>query len=162
MKGVYQVSSFYVNISGFGGWRPPLWGIRLFNSIYDGGTLNEWCIPSFSLLRQYLRFLGLGTPPLGYAVIYLYIGTEYLKRITNTKFHPSTSISQVFGAGDPPFGVYGYLTPYMMWVPYMKGVYQVSAFYVNISGFWGWGPPLWVYGYLTPYIMWVPKMKGVY
>src|SRR5678815_1109446 len=77
MKGVYQVSSFYVNISGFWGWGPPLWGVRLFNSIYDVGTLYEGCIPSFSLLRQYLRFLGLGTPPLGIRLfnsIY-YVGT---------------------------------------------------------------------------------------
>src|SRR5678815_2586803 len=46
------------------------------------------------------------------------------------------------GAGDPPFGVCGYLTPYMLWVPYMKGVYQVSSFYVNISGFGGLETPL--------------------
>src|SRR5678815_4065253 len=69
MKGVYQVSAFYGNISGFGGWRPPLCGVRLFNSIYDVGTLYEGCIPSFSLLRQYFRFWGLETPPLWCTVI---------------------------------------------------------------------------------------------
>src|SRR5678815_5310867 len=62
MKGVYQVSTFYVNISGIGGWRPTFGSVRLFNSIYDAGTLYEGCIPSFVVLCQYFRFWGLETP----------------------------------------------------------------------------------------------------
>src|SRR5678815_1905270 len=69
IKGVYQISTFYVNISGLGGLETPLWGVRLFNSIYDVVTLYKGCIPNFNLLCQYFRFGGAGDPPLGCTAI---------------------------------------------------------------------------------------------